>query len=359
MEIMKKMIIFMPKMSMGGMERSLANLLKMSNYSKQYKITLIFGYIDEDTLFKDLPDNIEVKVMYKNKKNLLGKMIMTFNFLKMKILMKNEYDISICYSHHHAILAELARKASGNSIVFIHSDLKLARTKKQINKMKFNKFAKVVCVSESTKKSFIELFPNYDSDNIYVINNYIDGEKIIKLSKEDVNIKKSSDIVFINVARHLESAKRITRIVDAADKLKKEGCKFKVLLAGDGPDHTMYKELIKKHDLEDTIILLGNVSNPYKYMRIADAFILSSSFEGYGMVIDEARTLEIPVISTNVADSETILNQGYGIICENSELGVYKGMKEFLQNGYKMNQKFNYNQFNDNISKSLDKLVRF
>lgn len=354
---MKKMIVFMPKMSMGGMERSLANLLKMSDYVQNYEITLVIGYIAEDTLFRDIPDAIKLKILYKHKLNLLGKILMAIKFAIMEMSIKNDYDISICYSHHHSILSKLARKASENNIVFVHNDLKLARTQEQIEKMQFDKFKKVACVSQAAKKSFCELFPDYNRNDIFVVNNYIDGENIINLSKSDKQDIKNA--TFINVARHLESAKKITRIIKASEKLKKEGYQFNVMLAGDGPDSAMYRELVKNKNLEDDIIFIGNTENPYKYMVKSDALVLASSFEGYGMVIDEARVLEIPVISTKVADAEIILNEGYGIICENSEQGVYEGMKQFLDNGYRIKKKFDYKAFNQNVTGNLNQLVNF
>lgn len=351
---MKKMIIFLPKMSVGGMERSLANLLNISNYSQNYNITLFVGYIENDEMFKNIPKNIDIKIMHKSKLNIIGKIIMGIKLLINNILIKNKYDISICYSHHHSILSKMARKAAKNNIIFVHNDLKLARTQKQIDKMNFDKFSKVVCVSKAAKSTFVELFPDYNKKNIYVINNYIDGDKIIELAKENFN--RPEGTLFINVARHLESAKKITRIINSAEKLKKEGYNFKVILAGDGPDSELYREMAKN---KDYIIMLGNVSNPFKYIAKSDAFILSSSFEGYGMVLDEARTLNIPIISTDVADAKSILDEGYGIICENSEEGVYKGMKNFLENGYRIEKVFDYKLFNKNITEKLDEIVMF
>lgn len=361
---MKKMLIVLPKMSMGGMERSCVNLLNLSNYSKKFDITLLIGYIVDNTLFENLPDNIKVKVLYKGKWNLFGKILTSIKYLGvyLKLLFKIEkYDVSICYSHHHAVLANLVRKATKNNIGFVHNDLEVARTKKQVDKMKFDKFSRIACVSEAAKGAFMRIFPNYDEKNIYVINNYIDGNRIINLAKEEVkedNIK-NENITFINIARHLEPHKKISRILEASKKLKDEGYKFNVILVGDGPDRDNYLNYVKEKNIDDIVILLGNKSNPYNYLNMADAFVFSSAFEGYGMVLDESRVLNIPIITTDVADAKIIADEGYGILCENSDQGIYIGMKEFLDNGYSIKEQFDYNEFNNRITNGLDNISNF
>lgn len=362
---MKKMLITLPKMSMGGMERSVVNLLNLSNYSKEYKVTLLVGYIVDDSLFKNLPENIEVKVLYKGKWDKKGKIItgIKYLFTYFRLLFKsNKYDVAICYSHHHGVLANLTRVASKNSIGFVHNDLNLSRTQKQVDKLKFEKFSRIVCVSEAAKKAFMQKFPEYEENSIFVINNYIDGKRILDLAEKKCEIQienKKDKTIFINIARHLEPHKRISRILEASKKLKDEKYNFEVLLVGDGPDTSNYKQYVEKNNLQDVVMFLGNQTNPYNYLKLSDAFVFSSSFEGYGMVLDEARVLNVPIITTDVADAKIITDEGYGIFCENSAAGVYNGMKEFLENGYDIKERFDYNKFNSVITDRLDKLAKF
>lgn len=364
---MQKMLIVLPKMSMGGMERSAVNLINLSNYTKNFEVTLLVGYIADDSLFQNITSKVNIKVLYKRKWNKYGKLISTLKYLGLYfyyMFKKSKYDISICYSHHHGVLASLSRKASKNNIIFIHNDLIEARTKKQIEVMKFDEFKKVVCVSNAAKETFLKLFSNYSTENVNVINNYIDGESILKMSEDeikDLDIEgiKKENILFVNVSRHLESAKKISRIINAVEKLKSDGYKFKLLLVGDGKDTEYYKELVSTKKLEDTILFLGNKTNPYNYIKDSDALLLSSVFEGYGMVLDEARVLNIPFISTDVADARIISDQGYGIICENDDNGIYDGMKKYLDKGHIIKNKFDYIDFNNNITNKLDEITVF
>jgi len=102
---------------------------------------------------------------------------------------------------------------------------------------------------------------------------------------------------------------------------------------------------------------MGKQINPYKYLKKSDAFVFSSEFEGYGIVLDESRVLGKSIITTNVADAEDITKAGYGILCENSLNGVYEGMREYLNNGYTTDKKFDYKEFNNNVTETLNNIV--
>lgn len=362
----KKMIIYMSKLSIGGMEKVLVNLINQSNFTKNYDVTIYVLYSKEDQMLKELQSKVNVKLLWHKEWNILGKLVcsmkMLIDLVKLK-LTKSKYDVAICYPYQHQILSILTRNSSKNNIIFIHNNLKVRygnQVKKHMKKLQFDKFSKVVCVSNNALKCFRELYPNYKGTSV-AINNYINGGEIIKLSNESIseNITFDKDkITFINISRHEEQSKKISRIIEASNKLKKEDYNFQVILIGDGENHKEYKKLINKYNLEDKILLLGKKINPYAYLQKSDCLIMSSHYEGYGIVLDEARILNKPFISTDVADAKLIASEGYGIVCENSNDGIYQGMKEYLENGYKIKNKFDYQKFNSNITSALDKLVK-
>ena len=361
----KKMIIYMSKLSVGGMERALLNLIKQSNFTKNYDVTIYVLYSIEENYLKELQEKVKVELLWKKEWNILGKIVCSIKMMKDLIklkLNKSKYDVAICYPYQHKILSILTRNTSKNNIIFIHNNLKVRYGKdleKQKKKLQYDKFAKVICVSNDALKVFKEIYPNYNGISV-AINNYIDGKQILELSNENpeekLEISKNKKI-FISIARHEEQAKKITRIIEASYKLKKENKKFQVLLIGDGENHQEYKELINKYKLEKEVLLLGKRMNPYSYLKQSDCLILSSEYEGYGIVLDESRILNKPFISTDVADAKLIASEGYGIICENSSDGVYNGMKDYLENGYTLKSKFDYKKFNSKITKLLDDIV--
>ena len=357
----KKLKINMSKLSIGGMEKALVDLLNNSDLIKDYDVNLLLVYISEINYMDLLPKSIKLEIVYKGKWNFIGKIIASFNILfKLIKSIFIKYDVSICYSHHHGILSKITRLESKNNICFIHSDLLKSRTEKELrdlcNKLKFDKFSKIICVSECAKNSFIKIYPNYNG-KIVVANNYIDGKEIIKQSNEKIDEIKDDKITFLNVARHNESHKKISRIINATKRLNAEGYKFNIWLIGKGKDTEFYKEMVLKLDLKN-IKFFGEMKNPFPYYKMSDAFVFSSCFEGYGIVLNEARVIGIPIISTDVADASIITKEGYGILCRNDDDGIYESMKRFLDSGYKITRKFNYEEFNKKITKTINDIVK-
>lgn len=361
----KKMIIYMSKLSVGGMEKSLLNLIKYSDFKKEYDVTIFALYSKEEEYKKELESQVKLNLLWKKEWNILGKLICIIKIiikllrLKLKI---DKYDVAICYPYQHRILSILTRNSSKNSIIFIHSNIEekyQENIHKHMKKIRYDKFNKVICVSNNALNSFKKLYPSYQGISTKV-NNYIDGENILINSKEKIDSihQKNDEITFINIARHDESSKRITRIIESAKKLIDEGYRFKIYLIGNGEDTNLYKMKIEEFKLEDTIYLLGKKNNPYPYLKNANCLIMSSAYEGYGIVLDEARVLGIPFITTDVADAKQLTKEGYGILCENSQKGVYEGMKQYLKEGYEVKNKFNYKKFNLEITSKLNETIK-
>lgn len=248
----------------------------------------------------------------------------------------------------------IARNASKNSILWVHSsyldffDNDEKKYEDFFKSLNSNKFRKIVFVSNKSKNEFIKSFPGLDLKTS-VCNNFINYDEILEKSKEKIEDKIfEKDIpCFINISRHDEKAKRISRIINSSKSLRKEGYKFKVIFLGDGKDHKKY--LNESKDLKD-LIFLGEVKNPYPYLKKADYLLCSSYYEGYPVTFLEAEVLKVPIITTDVSDSKQDIDKKYGIVVKNSEEGVYLGMKNAIQNFEKDKNikydNFDYERFN-------------
>ena len=104
-----------------------------------------------------------------------------------------------------------------------------------------------------------------------------------------------------------------------------------IYVIGDGPEREKLKNLIKELKVEDTFKLMGKRENPYPYIKKADYFVLLSKFEGYGMVIDEAKVLNKNIIITKTAAIEAVKGYAKKLILENTEDAIYEGLKQVLQ----------------------------
>ena len=122
------------------------------------------------------------------------------------------------------------------------------------------------------------------------------------------------------------------RIVETCSRLKQEGIRgFTWTIVGDGYEMTKIKNMSKEKNVTDIINIVGLKTNPFPYMQNADVFVLTSSFEGYGMTSREAQILGCPALITNFGPAHEVVDDGVtGMICDNSTDGVYSMMKKVL-----------------------------
>ena len=358
---MKKLLFAAYSLDVGGIEKALLTLAN-ALVERGYDITLVLEK-KQGIFLKELNKKINI-IEYKTSESsniILRKLKNLINRVKFIIKYKNKFDFSACFATYSIPAAFVSQVASKNNCLWGHADYLTLfnKNEEQVKEFfiqrKYYKFKKVIFVSEEGKNSFIKIFPNMIQKTI-CCNNLIDYRKIQKLSNEKIDIQKQEKTVtFLNVGRHDEKQKKLTRIIEASKKLANEEINFKVLLVGDGPDNQMYRELVEKYKLEKNIIFLGATENPYPYFKISDCVILTSDYEGYPVVFLESFVLNKPLITTKVSDYKDI-EEKYGYVTQKTVEDIYDKMKLFIEKGYEIKQKFDGKQYNENIISTLEKI---
>lgn len=223
-------------------------------------------------------------------------------------------------------------------LAWVHNDFKQATGyKNNFKNMQevFNAYASfdhVICVSKQAAEGFKETIG--DTGNIDTVYNMLPVERIHTLEKESVALKiNKAKLHLVIVARLLDSAKGQKRLISAVSRLRREGADISLAVVGGGPDYGLLKQTITENHAEAFVELVGEQRNPYPYIRQADLLICSSYFEGYNLTVAEALILGIPVLSTDCTGPNEILDYGkYGMIVENSEEGLYNGLRQFAEN---------------------------
>ena len=112
-----------------------------------------------------------------------------------------------------------------------------------------------------------------------------------------------------------------------------DGFVFKWYIIGDGPDKNKMIKHIKNEKLDDTLLMLGKLSNPFPYLKECSLFVLPSRYEGKPMSVTEAQILGLPVVVTNYESArEQVINGVDGIIIDNNDYSLYEGLKPILFN---------------------------
>lgn len=358
---MKKKLLFTAySMNVGGIEKALINLLKVLDY-KEYDVTLILE--KKEGIFLDqIPSDVNV-LEYKIsdcKFVPLRKILNRTKLISWKNKLNKKYDFSCSFCTYSIPGAHLALAASDNNALWMHGnyyvlyDKDEAKLKDYLDGVFVKQFKNVVFVSEENRRDICKHYEGLE--NTIVCNNFIDGDAILENAKEDCDYNRGKDPVFINVGRHDEFQKRLSRIIDASKRLIDEGYKFEIMFIGDGPDSMMYDEMIKTNKLDKVIYNLGRQKNPYPYYQLADAVILSSEYEGFPVVFLESMIMNKPILSTKVSDWEDLDNK-YGKFCEFDTDSVYEMMKDYLDNGFKIKDKFDYNKYNKDIEEKIIKII--
>lgn len=357
----KNILIAAYNLDFGGIEVSLINLLKNMDY-KKYDITLILER-KEGIFLSDIPKNVKIKE-YKvcNNKNVLVRKIINFcKQLKWKFLNKNKYDASISYATYSKPCSFLARTASKNTILFIHSNYCHAYNNDEIrirnffNGIKLMSFKNIVFVSNEAKDSLCKL---YDiNGRSVVINNLIDYKAIIEKSKEKVEIPKSKGKVFSYIGRLDESSKRVSIILKVAKKCKDENKNVSFWIIGDGPNRDEYLKFKNDNKLNN-VIFFGAKENPYPYLKNSDYLILTSRYEGFPVVYNEAILLGKYILSTiNVSDDYITIPNRFGIITKDDVESIYKNMLHLLENDVTIKEKIDFAKINKARVEKLEKLL--
>ena len=356
---MKKILFAAYSLDIGGIEKALTTLANTLQ-EKGYKVSIALEK-KQGIFLKELDKNIEI-IEYKTSENnnvLKRKKENLINRIRFILKYKNKFDFSASFATYSIASSFMSRTASKNNCLWGHADyMTLFKNNKDemirfFKTISYNKFKHIIFVSEEGKNSFIKTFPEMKEKTI-TCNNLINYKKIKELSNEKIEIQKDDEnITFLNVGRHDETQKRLTRIINASEKLKKEGLQFKVLFVGDGPDNNLYKEMVKEKKLEKNIIFLGSKQNPYPYFKISDCVILTSDYEGYPVVFLESFVLEKPIITTKVSDYKEIEGKR-GLVTSKDTEDIYEKMKDFIQNGYEIKEKFEPEKYNQKIIKKLE-----
>ena len=343
----KKILIRIGSLRHGGAEKVLATFLKNLPDDK-YEIDLLLNLYSGKYL-NEIPSWINV--LYLNK----GEMITTnrlqdipvktirvmyqyvlkkFPKLLYSTILKNKtYDIEFAAIHGFRDEILNSPLKSSKKIIWIHNDLRKTHfhnyTDNEIRK--FFGFDKILVISEQIQKDFENLARNEnEKDRIVRIYNPLDTEEIVKKANIGIETTKNPEPVFISVGTVFPQ-KGFDRLLKVHQRLLHEGFPHLVKILGDGYDFENIKNLISELQITETVEMTGFTDNPYPAVKNADFYILSSRYEGFPTVLFEAVTLKKNIIATEVSGVREILENGkLGLIVENSEEGIYEGMKKAL-----------------------------
>lgn len=313
MENKRSVLFFIDSLTCGGAEKSLISLLPLLDYSKvQVELMLVERggvfeqYVPREVKIIKFPHPrtfvFEIRQMLfsfllRVLKNRHGAEVRWIAMGKSYERLEKEYDVAVAYQQGFPTYYVAEKVRAKKKYAWVNADIKCAGYDETFNRPFYDSYDLVVPVSDvlcelmkqTTYVKPKKLFTVYDILNV---------DMIRQMSLEKVEGLTPQGTTIVTTGR-LALPKNYLLAVETAALLKQRGLDFVWYFVGDGPERGHIEETIKRHALEKQVKLVGLTPNPYPYMAMADVYVQTSSFEGFGLTLNEARILHRPVVSTN------------------------------------------------------------
>lgn len=333
----KKILFFIPTLGGGGAEKVLVNLVNNLDSSK-FEIT-VQTVFDGGIYKNSLNDNVTYKYSFKKEFRGFSHFLKLFSPKQLHSLLINEfYDIEVAF-----LEAVSTRIISGCNnpntklISWVHctmhdqKEATIGYRNWTESVSAYDSFHKIVCVSKSVEKAFNDLYDQESkTTTVYNIN---ESEKIRKLCLEDdVDVKNMSfDSFNISAVGKVIEVKGFDRLARVQKRLIEDGYNTHVYILGVGEKQSEIEKYLIEERIQDSWSFLGFKKNPYVWIKNSDLFVCSSRSEGLSTAVTEALLVGTPVITTNVSGMSELLENGKsGMIVDNDEISLYKGIKKLL-----------------------------
>lgn len=166
-----------------------------------------------------------------------------------------------------------------------------------IEKLVYNRFSKITCISKAVKKHLVAWIG--DNDKITLLYNFIDTtviNAVVPIDKKELGFS-TNDILIVMVASFNNGQKRQQDVIEALAFLPEQ---YKAIFIGEGSRLNSYEELVNKSDLENRVSFLGKRKDVYSILKACDYGVLSSEWEGFGLVALEYMASGLPSFASNV-----------------------------------------------------------
>ena len=335
---MKSILFVVDSLNIGGAEKSLISLLNNIDFQK-YSISLLV-LSKNYTLLNHVPDKVHIlqipgfikhlykplllnikdfrifinRIIFSIKLRINKNMTSTNNYLYWKTFspffynLNQNYDVAIGWGQGMPIFFILDKVKADKKIGWFNAEYPIElKLLSNFNKY-FNQLDYVVAVSDILKEKLKKEI-SICNNKIKTIYDIIDDKFIISLSNQSIPfIFPNTKIKLLTIAR-FDKRKGLELAIETA-KILKDELDYVWYIIGDGSEKAILKRKIIKYNLEDKFILLGELENPYPYLKSIDMYIQPSLSEGFCLTLSEAKILNKPIVTTDFPTAYIQIKEG-------------------------------------------------
>lgn len=329
---MIKILFFIDSLGGGGAEKVLCNLVNGMDFSK-FDITVQTLYPEEGR--RALDERIHYKWCYPSASRINTPRMRAETALGLTypLHIRDDYDVEIAYLECGPTkILSGSTNPKAVKLAWVHCDLakKAEDPAEFVRKTAkyYHKFDRIVCVSEDVRQSFLRMYG--DAVPVQTLCNCYDDREIREKAAAELSVPHPAVPLCAAVGR-MTRQKSFDRLLRVHDRLIREGIAHELWILGEGPDRPQLEQFIRERGLEGSVKLMGFQKNPYPYLNLADLLVCSSRFEGFSTVAVEGLILGKTMVTTRCTGMDEIFGDSEsGLITENSEDGLYLGMKRML-----------------------------
>ncbi len=313
-------IFVMYNMEVGGAERVFLNLMN-EFIKKEIAVQLITNR--RTVLFDELSSEVDLTIHEIGNSKWIQIKTLAAMFRQCKpnaiITTQRHTNLLVSLAHFFArskstlIIREAASNINENmkSIRWFHRRL-LAT---YLFRFAYRRSSRLIANSTGTKESLKRFQVVARDEKCCIIPNPVNLDRIRLLAEEPVHeeLIENGTRLLCWIGRFVDQ-KRPMDMLEAFAALHQADVNMRLVMFGDGPLRKLVQDRIKKEGLNQFVSLPGKSANPFFVLKRADVFVLTSAFEGFGMVVVEALACGTPIVSANLncGPAETLSHGKFG-----------------------------------------------
>lgn len=359
----KELLFVMNNLHCGGAEKALTSLLSSFDYTK-YNVDLLL-FKQEGLFLNQVPKEVTIlpepegyhyfdmslkKAIIQNLRK--GRFKLIFNRLCAGLVLKTEKNKSVAeqkmWKYLGSSLKPLDKKYDAAigflektpnyfcvdkvtakvKIGFVMNDYNKLGMNKSIDNYYFSKLNFIAQDSNESREVMVRNFPQFESKFV-VVKSIIASDTIAKMAEETIS-DFPNGFSIISIGR-LTYQKGYDLALDAIKILADKKINFNWVILGDGEDKQQLVAKIAEYNLTDKVFFLGIKANHYPYLKKADIFLHTARFEGFGIVVHEAKILNKPMVLTDFNIAKThITDTENGLISQMNPEAIAESLEKLI-----------------------------
>lgn len=324
---MKRILFVTPDLNVGGVQRALIALLNTAPFDK-FDITLLL-FCEGGALREQVPSQVHIKVdtrvgrteklraviskgLRKSRLNGLFDLAKKIYHRTGEAMVRTDheerYDAAVAYSDGLATWYVAKSVQAERKIAFVHTDFLKAGYSARQEREIYSCFEQIVFAAQAARQSFLAVLPEWE-EKTAILPNVVDPQQVVELAKQPIPNPRQGIVKLATVGR-LSHEKGAEKIPPLLYRLKASGQKVCWYVVGDGPERNNILRQAQKLGVEEELLLVGQLENPYPYMRECDVYVQPSEYEGYCIALAEAKILFRPIVACDFAGAREQIEDG-------------------------------------------------